>query len=148
LNHAQARLKAMCVLALSALLLGIASPALAGTPPSAKQTASARHVVEPAEVRASAVAAVSEREANARRIAGLLDSKTARAAMARWGVSPERARVALSRLDDRELAALSAAADDLAADVQGGISKLWIWAGVGAAVVVAICVYLLATTEY
>jgi hypothetical protein len=137
------------VLILPIVFVALAAPAAAGgQAPSQDKVAPAKHLVGEAEMRSSAAAAVSVREARLGKIASLLNTDDARAQLARWGVKPEGALAAVSRLDDSELASLAARAEGVMAGMEGEGNRLWLWAGVGAAVVLGICIYLLATTKY
>lgn len=130
------------------LMMIAASAALGGQAPTPAKATPVRHVVGVVEMRASAAAAASVREARIEKIAGVLKTDGARAQMTRLGLRPEQAVAAVSRLDDADLAYLAARSEGIMAGIEGGGSNLWLLAGIGAAVVLGICVYLLATTEY
>jgi hypothetical protein len=140
------RMKKM-VLATLIIVLA-ASMSLAGQTPAAEKGAAPKHIASPGEIKASAAAYGATRRANVEKVSGLLDNEAVRTQLGRLGAGAEQIKAAVAGLDDEELAYLAARADDVMAGVEGGLSKSWLWAGIGAAVVLAICVFLLTTTEY
>lgn len=125
-----------------------ASVSLAGQTPVAEKGAAPKHIASPGEIKASATAYGAARDANLKKVSGLLDNETVKAQLGRLGAGSAKLKAALAGLDDLELAYLAARADEVMAGVEGGLSKSWLWAGIAAAVVIGICVYLLTTTEY
>jgi hypothetical protein len=137
------------VLVLSALFVVFAASAgIAGQTATADKSATPGHIVSPGEIRAAAAAAPDARGMNIKKIAGFLDTDAARAQLGRWGIGADRAKAAVASLDDDELAYLAARADGVMARLEGGSQSLWLVAGIAAAVVLVLCIYLLATTEY
>lgn len=133
---------ALCV-GLAALMISL--PLTGSAAPDRGQAS--KHIASPGEVRAAAAAAPAVRQARIDTLAKVLDAEPVRQGLARWGLSAERANAAVSRLDDSELAYLAARADVALAQLEGEGKSLWLIAGIAAAVVLGICVYLLATYE-
>lgn len=82
-----------------------------------------RHIVSAAEAKAAVAARSAERGARLETIARLLDTEMARAQLARWGLETGKVKTAVGRLSDRELAGLAARAEEVMADMQGGMSR-------------------------
>ncbi len=136
------------VLLIVSIAFATVSPATiyAGETPSPGQNP--KHIASSGEVRAAVTSVAAVRGAQIDKIAAALASGTAQRRLASWGISVDQVKGAVSRLDDSELAALAARADAALAQLEGEGNNLWLIAGIAAAVVLAICVYLLATTEY
>jgi hypothetical protein len=134
------------VLCVGLVAIVMSLPLAGAAAPDRGQTS--KHVVSPGEMRSAAAAAPAVRQTQVDKLAKVIDSEAARRELARWGLSAERAKAAVSRLDDSELAYLAARADGAFARLEGEGKSRWLIAGIAAAVVLAICAYLLATTEY
>ena len=107
------------------LLAALPSLAYAEDTPRPEKSLTAKHIVPEREVRASAVAYSAERNASVDKVARLLDSEAARKQLAQWGIKADQAKSAISRLDNAELEYLSAQADNVMGDLQGGKLKGW-----------------------
>jgi hypothetical protein len=140
--------RAVLLFGLVALALLFPRSVLAGQSTGPDMTLESRHIVSPAEVRASALAAPAVRKAQVDQLARIIDSDVARRQLSRWGISAEQAKAAVAGLDDTELAYLAARAEGVMAELEGSGKNMWLVAGIAAGVVLAICIYLLATTEY
>lgn len=90
----------------------------AGERPASGQ--SQKHIASSEEVRAAVTAVAAVRGAQIDKIAAVFDSGAGRRQLASWGISAERVKGAVSRLDDSELASLAARIDSVMANVQGG----------------------------
>jgi broad specificity phosphatase PhoE len=82
-----------------------------------------KHIASSEEVRAAVTAAAAARGAQIDKIVAVLDSGAVRRQLAGWGISADRIKGAVSRLDESELADLAARADGVLADVLGGHSN-------------------------
>jgi uncharacterized membrane protein len=104
------------------------------------------HVVNPADLQKSVLAATEARQHNVETITGFLSSsENAQKVLASVGMDPAQVKTAVSSLEDEELAQLAARAEKAQADFAAGRMSdrdlLWILIGLAALIVIIAAVH-------